>query len=156
LVHWSSSPDEAGTDEGLVVDLDRAPPAPSRSVWRARLRWVLVAFTLGGLVAMMASVLAIAASRRVAATPTPKPAEPRVQAVTAGGIDGGLRILRSADGRMVGAEDTVYPNTGDDVWCLIRVDGKVMVEATGWRGRPAVCKWVRPATYPYLGVGSAT
>jgi hypothetical protein len=155
-MNWARSPDEAGTDEAVVVDLDRTPPALARSVWRARTRWVMVAFTLGALVVMMASVLVISANRRVAATPTPHPAEPHVQAVTAGGIDGGLRILRAADGRMVGAEDTVYPDTGDDVWCLIRVDGKVMVEATGWRGRPAVCKWVRPAAYPSAAVGSAT
>jgi hypothetical protein len=117
---------------------------------------VLFGLTLGALVVLMTSALAISASRRVQATPTPSRAEPRIQAVTAGGIDGGLRILRSPDGRVVGAEDTVYSDTGDDVWCLIRVDGKVMVEATGWRGGPAVCKWVRAANSPSAGIGSTT
>jgi hypothetical protein len=140
----------------LVVDLDRAPSVPTPSRWRARVRWVLVAVTLGALVVMLAAVLTISGSRRVAATPAPRRAEPHIQAVTAGGIDGGLRILRSTDGRVVGAEDTVYSDTGDDVWWLIRVDGKVMVEATGWRGWPAVCKWVPAANYPSAGVGSAT
>jgi hypothetical protein len=155
-MHSASSPDEAGTDEAVLVDLDQAPSVPARSVWRPRVRWVLFALTLGALVVMMATVLGVPPRPRVAATPTPIPAEPHIQAVTAGGIDGGLRILRAADGRMMGAEDTVYSDTGDDVWCLIRVDGKVMVEATGWRGRPAVCKWVRGAKHPSAGVGSTT